>query len=78
MSQRTGANVEMKSLMLDHAFSVADTVWFHVSEANLRFRRAVEKLGAVLSHKEVKQLNNGTFTQLCYRLDRQSAAPFTP
>lgn len=73
----TGVNREMKSLMLGHAFNIADTVWFHVGEANLRSRRAVEKLGAVLSHKREKPLNNGTFTQLFYRLDRHSTAPFS-
>jgi hypothetical protein len=32
--------------MLAHAFTFADTVWFHVGEPNLRSRRAVEKSGA--------------------------------
>ena len=41
-----GSNAELKQLMLAHAFTFADTVWFHVGEQNLRSRRAVEKLGA--------------------------------
>jgi len=41
-----GTNAELKRLMLDHAFTFADAIWFHVGEQNLRSRRAVEKLGA--------------------------------
>ncbi len=40
-------NAEIKRLMLDHAFSFADTVIFWVGAANLRSRRAMQKLGAV-------------------------------
>jgi RimJ/RimL family protein N-acetyltransferase len=42
-----GTNRELKRLMIDHAFTFAEAVWFHVGEHNLRSRRAVEKLGAV-------------------------------
>ena len=41
-------NLEIKRLMLDHAFSFVDTVVFWVDESNLRSRRAVEKIGGVL------------------------------
>jgi RimJ/RimL family protein N-acetyltransferase len=41
-----GTNAELKRLMIDHAFTFADEVWFHVGLMNLRSRRAVEKLGA--------------------------------
>lgn len=44
------ANAEMKRLMLEHAFGWARRVWFHVGAANLRSRRAMEKIGARLSH----------------------------
>jgi len=44
----TGANREMKSLMIGHAFRWADTVWFHVSPGNARSQRALEKIGARL------------------------------
>jgi RimJ/RimL family protein N-acetyltransferase len=39
----------MKRLMLDHAFRFVEQVVFHIGPENLRSRRAVEKLGAVLS-----------------------------
>jgi len=41
-------NAEIKKLMLEHAFVFVDTVVFWVGEANIRSRRAVEKVGGVL------------------------------
>ena len=46
-------NGELKKLMLDHAFRFVDVVLFEVGENNLRSRRAVEKLGAVLVQSRV-------------------------
>ena len=40
-------NGEMKRLMLDHAFRFVRTVVFLVHPANLRSRRAVEKIGGI-------------------------------
>ena len=42
-------NGEMKTLMLDHAFRFVHRVVFLVGPANLRSRRAVEKIGGVLA-----------------------------
>jgi RimJ/RimL family protein N-acetyltransferase len=44
----TGANREMKSLMIEHALRWAETVLFHVSPGNMRSQRALEKIGAQL------------------------------
>lgn len=44
------ANAELKKLMLDHIFQWADTVWFHIGADNWRSRKAMEKIGGVLSH----------------------------
>ena len=41
-------NAEIKWLMIDHAFTFADTVIFWVGEDNLRSRRAMEKIGGAL------------------------------
>lgn len=41
-------NAEIKQLMLEHAFTFVDTVVFWIGEANIRSRRAVEKIGGVL------------------------------
>lgn len=43
---RTGANREMKRLMLDHAFRHVARVFFTVGEGNARSRRALEGIGA--------------------------------
>ena len=44
-----GYNREMKRLMLDHAFQFVESVVFMVGPGNLRSRRAVEKIGGVLT-----------------------------
>ena len=44
------ANRELKRLMLQHAYQTVQQVWFHVGTHNLRSRRAMEKIGAQLSH----------------------------
>lgn len=49
-------NGEMKRLMLDHAFQYAVRVWFHIWKDNWRSRKAVEKIGAVYSHSEPKEI----------------------
>jgi RimJ/RimL family protein N-acetyltransferase len=53
-------NREIKSLMLRHAFGFVSKVYFRVGESNLRSRRAMEKLGGVLSdRKEIIHLPDG-------------------
>lgn len=42
-------NRELKKLMLGHAFRFVDAVVFHVGEQNIRSRKAMEKIGAILS-----------------------------
>ena len=42
-------NGEIKRLMVDHAFTFADTVIFWVGEMNSRSQRAMEKIGGVRS-----------------------------
>jgi N-acetyltransferase len=44
-------NREMKRLMLDHAFTFVDNVVFLIGPENLRSRRAVERIGAVLTDR---------------------------
>ncbi len=68
------ANHELKQLMLDHAFGWADVVWFHVGKSNLRSRRAMEKLGAVLSHVEPRTPGTVLTEHVVYRIDAQAWA----
>ena len=44
-------NGEMKRLMLGHAFTLVEKVIFRIGSTNLRSRRAVEKIGAVLTDR---------------------------
>jgi RimJ/RimL family protein N-acetyltransferase len=70
------ANRELKALMLEHAFKVYDTVYFHIGPANIRSQHAVLKIGAV--HLYDAELNLGAAPALCkcYGLDKpQRAAP---
>ncbi len=62
-------NTELKALMLEHAFNTASSVWFHIGSNNLRSRRAVEKLGARFSHKQVSEANGQRQVVVHYRLD---------
>jgi RimJ/RimL family protein N-acetyltransferase len=64
----SGTNREMKELMLKYIFYTTSTVWFGVGEINLRSRKAVEKLGASLSHKEERELDGRPYVQLFYKL----------
>lgn len=69
------ANREMKRLMLDHAFRWADTVWFHVGTDNHRSRRALEKIGARLSHVSRRMANGLEQDYAYYRIDTTRVRP---
>lgn len=62
-------NGEMKRLMLDHAFQWAKRVWFHIGTDNIRSRKAVEKIGAVFSHEEVKVINGQSRETAFYKIE---------
>ena len=62
-------NAEMKNLMLTHAFKWAKRVWFHVGIENIRSQKAMEKIGAVLSHKEPRLLNGMPITHCHYYIE---------
>ena len=47
-------NRSMKTLMLNHAFQFVNKVIFHVGENNIRSRKAMEKMGGVLTGSEPK------------------------
>jgi len=68
------ANREMKALMLDHAFGFARAVWFDVGAANLRSRRAMEKLGGTLARETPADPATGAVAHVHYRIDREQWA----
>ena len=53
-------NGEMKRLMLSHAFAFVDRVVFVVGTTNVRSRKALEKIGAVLTDQREKRNLRGT------------------
>jgi RimJ/RimL family protein N-acetyltransferase len=61
-------NREMKRLMLGHAFQFVDSVIFVVATENLRSRKAVEKIGGVLSGKRDVDLHGTIVEQVVYRI----------
>lgn len=67
----TGANREMKSLMLGHAFQWADTAWFHVSPGNIRSQRALERIGARLDRSEQVPVGGVLSPRLIYAVRRE-------
>lgn len=64
------ANAELKGLMLEHAFRWVRTVWFHVAVSNVRSQRAMEKIGAKLSHQGTRQLSGSELEYSFFRIDR--------
>ncbi|WP_415920565.1 GNAT family N-acetyltransferase [Tateyamaria sp. SN6-1] len=62
-------NAEMKALMLDHMFTVFDTVSLHIAPGNLRSQKATEKLGAVRMADRTLDLGNGPEDLVTYALD---------
>jgi RimJ/RimL family protein N-acetyltransferase len=62
-------NREMKTLMLAHAFRLAQRVWFHVGANNLRSRKAMEKIGGVLTHLGEKTLFGVSHPYAFYAID---------
>ena len=66
-----GYNREMKRLMLDHAFRFVDRVVFMVGPRNLRSRRALEKIGAVLTERREQATLHGEIVEhVVYQIQR--------
>lgn len=69
----TGANRELKSLMLAHAFQHVDTVEFVVGIRNLRSRRAMEKLGGKLVRTMTEREPEGDLRESVWYVIEKSA-----
>jgi N-acetyltransferase len=62
-------NGELKRLMLDHAFRFVDNVIFKIGPTNFRSRRAVEKIGGVLTEsREKTSLHGGPVDNVVYQV----------
>jgi N-acetyltransferase len=68
-------NREMKTLMLAHAFRFFDSIRFNIGATNIRSRRAIEKIGAVLDDEYIPEAINGVppVLHVIYRLNRDQA-----
>lgn len=70
----TGANCEIKRLMVGHALESLARVDFQVGEDNWRSRRALEKIGARISPGRVEEAEVpgvGTVLHLYYEITRE-------
>ncbi|HSI17285.1 MAG TPA: GNAT family N-acetyltransferase [Sphingomonas sp.] len=68
-------NAEMKALMLDHAFRSVDRVLFMVGEANIRSRRAVEKIGGYLTQRQhLAEMAGRSINHVVYAIDKPAEA----
>ena len=56
-------NGEMKRLMLSHAFKFVDSVVFRVGPRNFRSRRALEKIGGVMTARRDRISLHGTIVE---------------
>ena len=61
-------NRELKRLMLGHAFTLVDSVWFVVGASNWRSRRAMEKIGGVLVPTEEAPIAERVSGRVFYRI----------
>ena len=70
-----GWNREMKKLMLGHAFESYDSVLFRIGEDNLRSRRAVEKIGGVLTDRvQEYRIGEAMIRHVTYAIAKDSFA----
>lgn len=64
-----GYNKEMKRLMMDHAFRHVDSVVFLIGTTNFRSRKAVEKIGGVLTGRSCDRTIHGKSVEhVIYRI----------
>ncbi len=68
-------NAAMKALMVGHALQTFDRVIFLVGDTNIRSRRAMEKIGGVLTTREHHaELAGGPVRHVIYSIDRAGFA----
>ncbi len=66
-------NRELKSLMLRHIFGYVDRVTFRVGADNLRSRRAVEKIGGVLTEmRDVREMAGVEVVHVLYAITKDA------
>ncbi len=64
-------NLEVKRLMLEHAFNFVDTVVFWVGDTNWRSQKAMEKIGGVRREEtQQRTLSGKTYKHLVYEIKK--------
>lgn len=66
----TSYNRALKELMINYAFQFMETIIFHVGDTNFRSRKAVEKLGAILTETIFVEATNRT--HVIYALNKKN------
>ncbi|NWC00028.1 GNAT family N-acetyltransferase [Pseudomonas gingeri] len=64
------SNFELKTLMIEHAFSAFDEVYFHIGPANIRSQKATMKLGAVFLYEAELKISASPAPCKCYSLTK--------
>jgi RimJ/RimL family protein N-acetyltransferase len=71
----SGANAEMKRLMLAHALQFGERVSFRVGEDNVISRKAMARIGGRLTDRiDMTDTPNGPMRHVVYEIDRASFA----
>lgn len=65
-------NSNTKELMLDYAFNIVQSVIFHIGSCNMRSRKAIEKLGAVLFEEKLIAYHGEGPTTNCVYIIRKN------
>jgi RimJ/RimL family protein N-acetyltransferase len=63
-------NRELKTLMLDHAFTRVKTVWFHVDASNIRSQMAMKKIGVLEFKRAEKTIGKNSSVYVFYKVER--------
>ena len=71
----SGANREMKRLMIGHALAVLPAVTFRIGATNTRSRRAIEGIGARITDRtDVSMMAGVPVEHVIYEIDRHAFA----
>jgi RimJ/RimL family protein N-acetyltransferase len=72
-------NLEIKRLMLAHAFTFVDTVVFWVGTTNWRSRRAMEKIGGVpRSEPKTRSLGGQNYAHIVFEISKEHFCASAP
>jgi RimJ/RimL family protein N-acetyltransferase len=70
-------NGELKRLMLDHAFKFVESVVFLIGPTNVRSKKAVERIGGVMTGSREKTIRGKTVEQVVYQIKKPTITTLT-